>query len=230
MAQVLFGSGITDMRGKVAGNYFRSNGVGVSLVTITQPTTSNSPGITSAQSVTAYLANYWSNVLTDAQRQNWFLYANRAVATPANFFLPRKSAQAAFQLFNRPIVECGGVATPFPIVYPHQPPAGPTSLVIDTSIPSMILTNINGPIPVANVWYITACAAVSGGANAIFGSQAHIVTMPAGTHSVDILPYWAAHYGSLPQGYGFQVKVNARQVNPSAYYVKAYQEITAIAF
>lgn len=74
MALVKFGGGITAMSGSIAGNTFARNRSGNYVRSRTKPVNPKSDIQVKARSVVAFLAEYWRDTLTIAQRTAWNLY------------------------------------------------------------------------------------------------------------------------------------------------------------
>jgi hypothetical protein len=76
MALIKFGGGITAMSGSIAGNTFARNRFGYYSRARTKPVNSKSSLQSSRRLAVAYLAEYYHETLTSAQRIAWATYAN----------------------------------------------------------------------------------------------------------------------------------------------------------
>jgi hypothetical protein len=213
MAQVLFGSGITNMKGKVAGNYFRSNGVGTSLVTISIPTLQ--PGQV-ALSTTAFLTNFWSNGLTDAQRQAWIAQVQAPELSWARSSFYAADSITAMNNFiskNYYLVQCGSEILLQPVVplFNMGIDAGP--LYYDPTVPSLLLHyTLTGPLNPTHIW-ITASAFAPWGNTSALANKTHILTYVPGSSPIDLVPAYTAKYGSVPMTPLTWVKVRMIPIN-----------------
>lgn len=75
MALVLFGGGISDMRGSVAGNVFSKNRYGSYVRNRTKPVNPNSPRQQKVRNIMGQIVSAWSQIVTLAQRNAWEVYA-----------------------------------------------------------------------------------------------------------------------------------------------------------
>jgi hypothetical protein len=76
MANILFGGGIADARGSIAGTVFSKNRFGSYIRNRTKPVNPNSPRQQAVRNILAYVVNYWSQQLTNDQRAKWDVYAD----------------------------------------------------------------------------------------------------------------------------------------------------------
>lgn len=76
MANILFGGGIADARGSIAGTVFSKNRSGSYIRNRTKPVNPNSPRQQAVRNILGYIVNVWSQVLTPAQRAKWGTYAD----------------------------------------------------------------------------------------------------------------------------------------------------------
>ena len=228
MAQVLFGTGIANMKGKVAGNYFRSNGVGTSLVTIQVPTLS--PGEV-AMSTTAFLTNFWSNGLTDAQRAKWISQvATKELSWAQTVFEAQNTITAmnAFVKLNYYIVSCGGPIYEEPVYNADTIKIHAGPLLYDYTVPSLLLYYDDiGHIPSTHIW-ITASSFVPWGNISGLADKTHILTWVPGSSPIDLVPPYTAKYGSVPTTPLQWVKVRMVGVNITTGQISASSYATSL--
>lgn len=75
MALVMLGAGVTDIRGSIAGTTFARNAGGNYARARKKPVNPRSPLQNTRRANLAMLAKYWSNDLTEQQREDWRAYA-----------------------------------------------------------------------------------------------------------------------------------------------------------
>lgn len=75
MALIKYGGGIVQMSGSIAGNTHARNRFGNYMRARTKPVNPNSPLQVARRSALSYLAEYWHETLTSAQRIAWETYA-----------------------------------------------------------------------------------------------------------------------------------------------------------
>jgi len=76
MATIKLGGGVTAIRGSMGGTTFSRNACGDYIRNRTKPVHPRSPLQNARRANLAYLAKYWSNDLTQQQRDDWIAYAN----------------------------------------------------------------------------------------------------------------------------------------------------------
>ncbi|MBA7657292.1 hypothetical protein ES703_65227 [subsurface metagenome] len=76
MALVKYGGGIIQMSGSVAGNTFSRNRYGNYVRARTKPVNPNTARQIAVKAAMAFLADRWSQILTEAQRTAWNLYGS----------------------------------------------------------------------------------------------------------------------------------------------------------
>ncbi|MBA7661073.1 hypothetical protein ES703_69085 [subsurface metagenome] len=79
MALVKYGGGITQMSGSIAGNTFARNRYGNYVRARTKPVNPKTAQQIAVRTAVAYLADYWAQTLSAAQRAAWGLYASNVV-------------------------------------------------------------------------------------------------------------------------------------------------------
>lgn len=75
MALVLFGNGITDMRGSISGNTYSRSRFGASVRAKTSPVIPTSNFASASRSLLPSIAIDWSNLLTQTERAQWNAFA-----------------------------------------------------------------------------------------------------------------------------------------------------------
>ncbi len=83
MALVLFGGGITDMRGSIAGTVFSKNRYGSYARGRTVPVNPNSQRQQKVRNIMGQIVSAWSQICTLAQREAWEVYAKAVNFTNA---------------------------------------------------------------------------------------------------------------------------------------------------
>lgn len=81
MALVQYGGGILDMRGSIGGQVHSRNRFGNIIRARTTPVNPQSPRQNLVRSIIQLLASAWPNVLTQAQRDAWEIYASNIPRT-----------------------------------------------------------------------------------------------------------------------------------------------------
>ena len=76
MALVKFGGGVIQLSGKIAGNVFAKNSTSSYVRSWRKPVNPNTQLQDNIRRAMQYLTNYWSDVLSDANRALWETYAN----------------------------------------------------------------------------------------------------------------------------------------------------------
>lgn len=81
MALVQYGGGVLDMRGSVGGQVHSRNRFGNYIRSRTTPVNPNTQRQSTMRAIIASVASAWSNILTQAQRDAWEVYANAITFT-----------------------------------------------------------------------------------------------------------------------------------------------------
>jgi len=81
MALVQYGGGILDARGSIGGQVHSKNRFGNYIRARTTPVNPRSPRQSLVRAAVQYLAQYWSNTLTQAERDAWEVYADAITRT-----------------------------------------------------------------------------------------------------------------------------------------------------
>jgi len=71
MAKIIFGNGVTGIRGKAGGMVYSANAFGAVLKTKSNPKTNKTNAAYAAKSKFLYLGQYWSATLTQLERDSW---------------------------------------------------------------------------------------------------------------------------------------------------------------
>jgi len=130
MALIQLGGGILDARGSLGGQVFSRNRFGNYLRARTTPVNPQSARQSLIRSIVAFLAQRWSNVLTQAQRDAWEVYANAIVRTN------KLGAQIKLTGFNHYIRSNSAIANGLGNIVD----IGPTTLTLPPEDPQMIGT------------------------------------------------------------------------------------------
>ena len=130
MASVKFGGGIVAMSGSIAGNVFSHNSFGAYVRARTTPINPRTANQNAVRASIAFLAAFWSETLTAAQRTAWNQYAAAVAMTNR---LGESVFLSGYNHFLRSnsVTKRSGFAV-------HQ--AGPTILELPAQDPTMTLT------------------------------------------------------------------------------------------
>lgn len=121
MALVQFGGGVLDMRGSIGGQVFSRNRFGNYIRSRITPVNPQSSRQNKIRNVIQSLAQYWSNTLTQAERDEWEVYAAAIVRvnklgaqiklTGFNHFIRSNSIRSQL---DESIIESGPVVLTLP--------------------------------------------------------------------------------------------------------------------
>lgn len=81
MALVKFGGGIVQLSGSLGGNTFARNRAGNYVRARTTPINPQTPRMSAIQAIIAQVTAAWANLLSDAQRAAWAIFANNVPST-----------------------------------------------------------------------------------------------------------------------------------------------------
>jgi len=199
MAKIMFGGGISEMRGSVAGTTYSRNRGGAytrNRVTPLNPASANQQLVRS--SITD-LSTQWSTVLTQAQRDSWTALAQ---AFPTTDIFGASIVLTGLQMFvrqNTPLSYIGETLLLSPPVNLDVDSLTDFSAIVDDSANTMLLTFAPTPVPADHVLQISATPAVSPGISYFKNKLRQITALPATTATgEDVQAEWVALFGTAP--------------------------------
>jgi len=210
MAKVMFGGGVAEIRGSIAGTVFSRNRGGAytrNRVTPLNPASSNQQLVRSA---ITDLSTQWSTVLSQGQRDAWTSFSQ---AFPTTNVFGASIVLTGLQMFvrqNTPLAYIGETLLLSAPVNLDVDALTDFSAAVDDSANTMVLTFAPTPVPADHVLQISSTPAVSPGIGYFKNKLRQITALPAATATgEDVAAEWTVLFGAQP-AVGQKVAFQAR--------------------
>lgn len=201
MAKIKFGAMVNDARGSVDGIVYSKNQYGGYARIKTSPVQPRSANQVAARAIFGALSTAFSNVLTDAQRAAWKLFAANNPVTDVFGNSQTLTALSMYQSVNAVLGHAG-------IARKDDPPANMnvtallTAVVTATAaVPSMSVAFTATPLGANHKLYIYATEPLPGGVSFINNRLKFLTAGPAADVSpTDVISAYTARFGALAAG------------------------------
>jgi hypothetical protein len=198
MAKVMFGNGIAEIRGSIAGNTYSRGSYGAYIRNRVTPANPNTIAQQSVRANLAQVAQGWSG-LTEAQRSQWNTQAPNFSQT--NIFGQGQNL-TGFNLYgkiNKNILEIGGATVTVPPVISSVTNLSSLTVTADTTAGTMS-TAFAPAIPADQTMVVWATAPQSAGKQFVKSEYRVIDTLTVADSSPnDLATSYIAKFGALPQ-------------------------------
>lgn len=197
MASVIFGGGVSEIRGSIAGQVFGRNANGATIRNRTTPVNARSSRQVAVRNNLAGVASSW-RTLTDAQRDGWiaaapsFPYTNR---------LGQPSVYTGQQLFNT--LNMGLVSIGEAVITSAPEPASTFGVIGTVSMEDPDVVDALVSVPPGADWVIQAFSSgpVSSGVMRPNSVTFRLLgNFPGDSLTIDLQPTYLALFGSIVTG------------------------------
>lgn len=199
MAKVVFGQGVSEMRGSNAGTTFSRNRGGAYTRNRVTPTNPKSPAQNAVRNAMTLLSTAWGSTLTQAQRDGWQALAE---AFPTTDSLGAALTLTGLQLYMRQnslLVRAGIARVDAPPVNLDVVSLTTLSATVDVSDGTMALVFTPTPIGSTSRLQVFATPGISPGVGYVKNKLRLIATTAANVTSPQALAAaWQAVFGAFP--------------------------------
>ncbi len=198
MAKVMFGNGIAEIRGSIAGNVYSRGSYGAYIRNRVTPSNPSTVAQQAVRAALAEVAQGWSG-LTEAQREQWNTQAPNFSHT--NIFGQGQNL-TGFNLYgriNKNILDIGGATVSVPPVVTSVTNVTSLTLTADTTAGTMEAA-FTPAIPATQTMVVWATAPQSAGKQFVKSEYRIIDTLlAADTTPEDLAAAYITKFGALPQ-------------------------------
>lgn len=200
--KVVFGGGVADARGSIAGNTFSRNKGGAysrQRVTGINP---NTPLQNEVRTILSQLATEWSSLLTQTQRDGWGTFAQNFPITNNLGAVIYLTGQQAYQRINQRLLNAGLSKIATAPTDQDVTDLTSASLAADVNGDALDLTFAPSPIAAGDYIVVRMSPQVSPGKiQAKNQLRTVLISGSAATTPLDLAAAWSAYYGeSLVEG------------------------------
>jgi hypothetical protein len=213
-ANIIFGNGVADARGSIAGTTFSRNRHGSYARNRTKPINTNTPYQSAVRNQIGSLSKQWGDTLTESERAAF-------VAIAPNHPVPNKLGQVTvltgisfFQQLNMNLHAVGGTPITVPPADFSISALESVVLAVD-STPSEVMTIAVAPSALATneTLLVRATPMFPPGQSYFFNKLRVIGNVAASGTPIDILALWDTRYGSPALVAGQKIAVGVQVVN-----------------
>lgn len=203
MANVLYGGGVSDVRGSVGGTTMSRAKFGATHRSKTSPTQPKAPKQTQARSLLAQISRQWSRVLTPVQQAAWNAYA---LTNPQTNVFGQTSYLSGHQWYCKlqaNIQNSGGIQNVTPPAATSQPGLLTASLATNhTGANKFVITSTNAFMPGTPYIYVFATNNLSPGIYYVNNALRFIGAQPLAAGTNNFTTEWVSYFGGNPPKLG----------------------------
>lgn len=213
MARVLYGSNISDLRGKINGHVFTRTKGGAAIRNKVTPINPRTTYQSIQRANTSNIAKAWANTLTNTQRTGWTAYGKLLGAKNVFGNGIILSGIATYQRINKYILAAGAARVDTAPVSNNV--TALTSLAITANHTGGVLTAAFGPTPLVapEGLYLFATPAISPGITNANSLMRLLAFYSAAATGQSFATAWVARFGAVPAAAGPRITVKAFVLN-----------------